>query len=196
MSRVTIIYCHPYTKSFNHAVLESVVANMKAGSTAFDLLDLHADGFQPYYDAEELRLYHSGGTHDPLVSRYLDALQHSDGLIVITPIWWNGVPGMLKGFVDKVMKEGEGLTHTVSSTGIHGCLKNLKHAYVLTTSTSPTWYFRLMLGNGIRRIFINKTLKQIGVKRGTWVNLGGISNSSTQKRLRHLDRIRSMRFTF
>ena len=74
---------------------------------------------------EELRLFHTGETHDPLVRQYFTILQHSDG-----------------------------------------------------------------------RIFINKTLKQIGVRRGTWINLGGISNSSNQKRLRHLDRIQSMRFTF
>lgn len=196
MSRVTIIYCHPYTKSFNHAVLDSVIANMNGSSTTFELLDLHADQFQPYYDAEELRLFHTGETHDPLVRRYLAALQHCDGLIIITPIWWNGIPGMLKGFIDKVMKEGEGLSHTVTKTGIHGCLTNLKHAYVLTTSTSPTAYYRFLLGNGIRRIFINKTLKQIGVRRGTWINLGSISSSSTQKRLRHLERIRTMRFKF
>lgn len=80
----------------------------------------------------------------------LDALLAADGLIVITPLRWNSIPGMLKGFIDKVMKEGEGLTRTVSARGVRGELGNLRRAYVLTTSTSPKAWIRFRNGNAIR----------------------------------------------
>ena len=96
---------------------------------------------------------------------------------------------MLKGFIDKVMKEGKGLSHTVTKTGIHGELTNINHTYVFTTSTSPTIYLKLFLGNGIKRIFINKTLKQLGMQDCHWYNFGGISNSSNDRRNRYLDKI-------
>ncbi|WP_368279848.1 NAD(P)H-dependent oxidoreductase [Lactobacillus sp. RTP31084st1_D4_RTP31084_210423] len=184
-----IIYCHPYDKSFNHAVLENVENNLKQNNKDYKLIDLYKDGFVPIYDLEEMRLFHTGQTHDPLVKKYLSWLKETPEVIFITPFWWNGIPGMLKGFIDKVMKEGPGLSHTVTKTGIHGELTNVKHTYIFTTSTSPTFYLKLFLGNCIKRIFVNKTLKQLGMQDRHWYNLGGISNSSIEKRKKYLKKI-------
>lgn len=189
-----IIYCHPYEKSFNHAVLEAVERNLSKKHKHFYVIDLYAESFNPIYDKEELRLFHSGKTHDPLVDKYLHLIQEANEIIFVTPLWWNYIPGMLKGFIDKVMKEGKGLSHTVTKTGIHGELTNIKHTYVLTTSTSPTFYVKLFLGNGIKRLFVNKTLKQLGMKDRHWLNFGSISNSTLKRRKKWLSKIENMNF--
>jgi NAD(P)H dehydrogenase (quinone) len=189
-----IIYCHPYPKSFNHAVLTAVEANLQKQNNTYHLIDLYGDNFSPAYDQEELRLFHSGGTHDPLVKKYLAMIQAASTIIFITPLWWNSIPGMLKGFIDKVMKEGPGLSHTVSKTGIHGELTNIKHTYVLTTSTSPKFYIRFLNGNAIKKIFINQTLKQLGMKDRHWLHFGGISISTLPRRQRYLQSIEHYRF--
>lgn len=196
MNSFLIIYCHPYQKSLNHAVLQAVENNLSQKQIQYTIIDLYQEKFQPIYDLEELRLFHTGETHDPLVEKYLDLLKKAQGVIIITPIWWNSIPGMLKGFIDKVMKEGEGLSHTVSKMGIHVCLTNLTHAYVLTTSTSPTIYFKLFMGNSIKKIFISKTLRQLGVKQGTWINFGNVTHSTLAKRQQYLQRINNYQFKF
>ncbi|TLQ24585.1 NAD(P)H-dependent oxidoreductase [Lactiplantibacillus plantarum] len=196
MNSFLIIYCHPYQKSLNHAVLQAVENNLSQKQIQYTIIDLYQEKFQPIYDLEELRLFHTGETHDPLVEKYLNLLKKAQGVIIITPIWWNSIPGMLKGFIDKVMKEGEGLSHTVSKMGIHGCLTNLTHAYVLTTSTSPTIYFKLFMGNSIKKIFISKTLRQLGVKQGTWINFGNVTHSTLAKRQQYLQRINNYQFKF
>ncbi|MCH4169645.1 MAG: NAD(P)H-dependent oxidoreductase [Lactobacillus sp.] len=192
---ILIVYAHPYSGSFNHAVLETITQNLTRQKQAYTVIDLYQDQFKPVYDAEELRLFHTGQTHDPLVTKYLALLKNAGEIIFVTPIWWNALPAMLKGFIDKVMKEGEDLTHTVTKTGVKGCLTNLKQAYVFTTSTSPTLYFKLMSGNSIQKIFINKTLKQLGIKKAKWVNFGGITNSTVQQRQRFLSRCNELQFT-
>ncbi|WEV47666.1 NAD(P)H-dependent oxidoreductase [Bifidobacterium sp. ESL0690] len=194
MSNYVVVYCHPYEKSFNHAVLERILNALKNQGHASRLIDLYADGFNPVYDKEELRLFHTGGTHDPMVKKYLDMIRAADGIVFVTPVWWNSVPGMLKGFIDKVMKEGEGLSHTITSTGIRGELGNIQHTYVFTTSTSPTIYLRLMAGNGIKRLFVNCTLKQLGMRKRKWINFGGITGSSFERRQRYLDKVSATHF--
>lgn len=189
-----IVYCHPYEKSFNQAVLDKVEANLNKNNELFRVIDLYQDNFQPYYSKEELKLYHVGKTVDPLVEKYLKQIKNASSIIFITPIWWNSIPGMLKGFIDKVMKEGPGLSHTVTKTGIHGELTNIRHCYVLTTSTSPTWYLKLFMGNAIKKIFINKTLKQLGFKDRHWLNLGGITGSTLSKRRKYLEKISKYQF--
>lgn len=192
--KTLLVYCHPYQCSFNHAVLAQVMDNLKRQKIVYELLDLYQDGFNPVYSKSELTLYHQGKTLDPLVERYLKALQTADTVIFITPIWWNSIPGMLKGFIDKVMKEGPGRSHVVTRTGVKGLLSNVKHCYVLTTSTSPTWYLRFFCGNAIQKIFINKTLHQLGFHRCKWLNFGGISSSSELKRKRYLTKLKEYSF--
>ncbi len=193
MNNCLIIYCHPYNKSFNHAILEALIINLRNHRRKFTIIDLYKDQFDPVYSPEELKLYHSGGTTDPLVTKYLNMLRNASEIIFVAPLWWNSIPGMLKGFIDKVMKEGKGLSHTVTKTGIYGELTNIKHTYVFTTSTSPTFYVRLFLGNGIQRIFVNKTLKQLGMKDRHWYNFGGISSSNLTKREKYLAKITRMK---
>ncbi len=191
---ILIIYCHPYEQSFNHAELKAIKENLSAGQREYEIIDLYAEHFNPVYSTEELRLYHRGETTDPLVTRYLNLCRQARTVIFITPYWWNSIPGVLKGFIDKVMKEGPGLSHTVTKTGVKGELTNVKHCYVFTTSTSPTWYIRFFLGNAIKKIFINKTLKQLGFRHITWQNFGGISNSSLERRRKYLFKLTKQPF--
>ena len=52
MSKTTIIYAHPYEKSFNHAILERVQALLDAKGQEYRLIDLYADVFNPVYTNE------------------------------------------------------------------------------------------------------------------------------------------------
>lgn len=192
--KTLIIYCHPYEKSFNHAILTKVEANLQKQQREFQIIDLYQENFNPVYDQEELRLFHFGKTHDPLVTKYLRLLHKASTVIFITPLWWNGIPGMLKGFIDKVMKEGLGLSHTVSKTGIHGELTNINHTYVLTTSTSPKFYLRFFCGNAIKKVFINSTLKQLGMKDRHWLHFGNITSSNLARRQKYLHYIENYAF--
>lgn len=67
---VTILYAHPYAKSFNHAILESVESKLKSENKDYEVIDLYADGFNPAFEAESLRLYSKGESADPCKEIY------------------------------------------------------------------------------------------------------------------------------
>jgi NAD(P)H dehydrogenase (quinone) len=106
---------------------------------------------------------------------------------MISPVWWNDVPAILKGFIDKVMKMD--FAYEVTKTGVKGKLTNVQEAVVITTATSPTWYLRWFLGNPIGKIFVNRTLKQLGFQKRKWIHFGGITNSHPSKREKFLQDI-------
>ena len=56
MNSFLIIYCHPYQKSLNHAVLQAVENNLSQKQIQYTIIDLYQEKFQPIYDLEELRL--------------------------------------------------------------------------------------------------------------------------------------------
>ena len=182
-----IIYAHPYDKSFNHAILENVEETLMQSQERFNLVDLYKDHFNPAYTSEELALFKDGKTTDPLVEQYQKFLTSTNHVIFIFPIWWNDTPAIIKGFIDKVMKKK--FAYEVGKTGLIGHLTHIEKVTILTTSTSPTWYLRLFCGDAIKRVFINATLKQLGIKHITWHNMGNIDKSTAQDRQDFLNNI-------
>ncbi len=182
-SQMTVIYAHPYDKSFNHAILETVLSNLKHSGTDYNLIDLYKDGFNPVYSTEELALFKTGKTLDPMVAKYQEILKTTDKLMIITPIWWNSIPAILKGFFDKVLKMN--FAYISVKTGVKGLLTNVQSAEIITTSTSPKFYIRYFAGNCINGS-VKSTLKQIGIKQVTWKHLGNIGNSTDENRKKFL----------
>lgn len=42
-----IVYCHPYEQSFCHAMLDALCERYDREGTPYQVIDLHADGFDP-----------------------------------------------------------------------------------------------------------------------------------------------------
>ena len=185
--RTLIIYAHPYDGSFNHAVLEAATSALDKAGKPYGDGDLYADGFDPRMPAEELALYTEGGTLDPLVSHYQKLIEGASRIIVIAPIWWSELPAIVKGFVDKVMKQNWAYHPTAS--GVKGHLGHIKRVLVLTTSTSPTWFLRRFSGNYVSSVFLGAALKQVGMSGRTWVNFGKVGKASRGQHKKHLKRV-------
>ena len=186
----TIIYAHPYKKSFNHAILEKTTQALDKKGQAYRVLDLYADNFSPVYKAEELALFAKGQALDPLVKQYQEILSKTDRLILIFPIWWYDVPAIIKGFFDKVFLKTFAY-HEEENGLLTGHLTNIKEALVLTTSAGPTWYLKLLGGNVIQKVVLNSTFKAVGIGKNSrkWFNVGRIVRTSDHKRRQALDKI-------
>ncbi|MGI5898370.1 MAG: NAD(P)H-dependent oxidoreductase [Christensenellales bacterium] len=183
-----IIYSHPYPGSFNHAILEKVKEALEAKGKPYEVIDLCADGFDPRYSVEELALFNKGGTLDPLVTAYQEKIKNADAMVVIAPVWWCDVPAVLKGFLDKVMKPG--FAYESTPVGIKGSLTHIKSVLAITTASSPTWYLRLFAGNAIKNVFLNTSMKQLGVAKRKWMNCGQITNITQEAREKFLEKVK------
>lgn len=155
--RTLVIYCHPWKGSFNHAVLEAVLRRLERSGGDYDVIDLYADGFDPALSADELAHYNEGVALDPLVSRYQRLVAAADRLEIVCPIWWNDIPTMLRGFVDKVMLVG--FSWQATGKGLLGTLTHVRTCDIWTTSAEPTEHLEL----AIRSSFVEGTLAQLGI---------------------------------
>ncbi|AUI71061.1 NAD(P)H-dependent oxidoreductase [Companilactobacillus alimentarius] len=177
----TIIYAHPYSKSFNNAILKKVSEKYKSD---YRVIDLYKEEFNPVYSSNELSLFKYGETEDDKVEEYQKILKESSKLVFIFPIWWNGMPAILKGFIDKVFKMN--FAYVDSPRGVEGLLTNIDSVDIVTSSKSPTWYLKFFSGNAIQKVFIKSTLKQAGIKNASWKNFGSIKKSTKKQREKFL----------
>ena len=170
----TIVYTHPYSGSFNHAILTRLTDYFESEGQDYQVIDLYQDGFDPRYSAEELRLFSRGETPYQLVKDYQRMIERSNELIVITPIWWYNIPAELKGFFDKVMLRGFAY---VESPEWRGLLTYINKATVITTSTVPKDYLQQQAGDPIQGNLINRTIADLGIdpSKTNWIHFGEVN---------------------
>jgi NAD(P)H dehydrogenase (quinone) len=119
--RVFIVHAHPEPKSFNAAMTR--VAREALIETGHEVVvsDLYAMGFNPvsgrhnfltvkdpdYYrqQAEEAFAAAQDGFAADIQAE-MDKLFWCDALILQFPLWWFGLPAILKGWVDRVFASG------------------------------------------------------------------------------------------
>ena len=179
-----VVYCHPWEGSLNHAVLEALCRRLAREGESFEVIDLYADGFDPALSREELAGYSSGTVLDPLVERYQALVAQASRLVFVTPIWWNDVPAMLRGFIDKVMLAG--FSWEATGSGLLGTLTHIKSCDLFTTSAEPTEHLEAALTSS----FIEGTLAQLGIgglgaeraANRRWHNFGLIDASTPEQR--------------
>ena len=98
-----IVINHPYENSFCRAILEAAKTGA-AQRGSVDIIDLDADGFNPVMSRDELAAFvKKTGAIDPQAKNYIERLKAADALIMIFPIWWELMPALTKGFIDKVI---------------------------------------------------------------------------------------------
>jgi len=184
----TIIYAHPYQGSFNHEILNRLSNSFSKNDEEFEIIDPYSDNFNPLLIGENLKTYGEGKTNDELVKRYQRKIAGSDELIFIFPIWWQSMPAMLKGFLDKTMLKDFAYNE---DDGWKGLLTYIKKVTVITTSTVTKDYLKNDCGDPIQGVFINRTLVDLGIsaKNVKWIHFGEITTTTDEKRTEFLDNL-------
>ncbi|MBV7392528.1 NAD(P)H-dependent oxidoreductase [Enterococcus alishanensis] len=176
--KTTLIIDHPWDKSFNHALKNNLVNQLKENHVDYHLVDLYKDGFNPILETKDLATYQAGLSSDPIVNKYINILRDTNKLIIIFPIWWYSCPAGFKGFMDKVFLDG--VAFHDDGSGLKPLL-NIKSAHIFTTSEQPTDSLRERCENSFEGQIIT-TLKDIGIENVYWDNLGTISTLTDSER--------------
>ncbi|MCX9011867.1 MAG: NAD(P)H-dependent oxidoreductase [Candidatus Methanoperedens sp.] len=96
-----IIYSHPNPKSFCHAILETAVKELKSKGHEVAVRDLYELGFDPVLKGSDFVGFQSGNM-PPDIKAEQEYIARADVITFIYPIWWTGLPSMIKGYIDRV----------------------------------------------------------------------------------------------
>ena len=119
--RVFIVHAHHEPTSFNGSLTRTAASVLEEGGHSVRIYDLHAMGFDPVSDrrnfttvADSMRLKQQvEEEHASAVGGYVEELQAEmdklvwcDVLILQFPLWWMGMPAIMKGWIDRVLAVG------------------------------------------------------------------------------------------
>ncbi|TGD59227.1 NAD(P)H-dependent oxidoreductase [Flavobacterium humi] len=187
---ILIVFNHPYEGSYCNSLLNAVQKGLQLASHTTDLIHLDREQFNPVMSAQDLRAFRDRKPVDCQVINYQERLQNADHLIFIFPIWWELMPALMKGFIDKVIFPGLAYDYSnASNTRMKPLLKNIKGVTVITTMNTPGFIYRWFFGNAIQRALIRGTFWKLGYKNRKWISFNRVKMVSQEKREEWLQKL-------
>ncbi|SFM25979.1 NAD(P)H-dependent oxidoreductase [Methanolobus profundi] len=189
--KVSVILGHPYEKSFNHAIANVVMEALLTSGHEVHFHDLHKEGFDPLLRGEELVADRS---EDPLVRTHWAEIREADGIIIVHPNWWGQPPAILKGWLDRVLREGVAymFPDDDDGSGLPIGLLKAKAAIVLNTSNTPEERENNVFGDPLERIWKDCVFDFCGVTTFHRRMFRTIAGSSSEEREEWLDEVRDI----
>ncbi|WP_296949912.1 NAD(P)H-dependent oxidoreductase [uncultured Massilia sp.] len=118
---VLIVHAHPEPTSFVAAMTARARAALEEAGHRVQVSDLYAEGFDPVAGRHDFRSvadparfhYQTEQEHASRHDGYADDLRReqarvaaADLLLFVFPLWWGGMPAILKGWFDRVLAYG------------------------------------------------------------------------------------------
>lgn len=103
-----IVVSHPEPGSLSHSVaarLGEGLLDADAGSS-FEIADLAAEGFDPRFSAADLAVHRRQESPPADVVAEQRRIERAEALVLVYPVYWWSMPGLLKGWIDRVFSNG------------------------------------------------------------------------------------------
>lgn len=157
---VLIVYCHPEKKSFNHAMFQTARDTLRKSGWEICTSDLYAMRFDPvssrsayktvknaevFRQQQEEMFASERHTFADFLEVEMRQIEWCDLMIWQFPLWWFGLPALLKGWVDRTFAMGRvyGGGHMYENGFCHD-----KKALLSLTTGSPADAYRAGGVNG------------------------------------------------
>ncbi|MFN8416747.1 MAG: NAD(P)H-dependent oxidoreductase [Cytophagaceae bacterium] len=169
--KILIINGHPNKESFNFGISAAYKQGAESSGAEVKEIIIADLEFNP-----SLSFGYQKRTE--LESDLVEAQQlilWADHLVWIHPVWWGGMPAIMKGFIDRVFLPGFAFKYRENSIWWDKLLKD-KTAHIITTLDQPSWYYWFVYGKPSVNQLKKTTLEFCGIKPVKVTYLGPIKN--------------------
>lgn len=128
-----VVFAHPYSKSFVKAIVDKIEQEIIKNGSEVRVRDLYELGFDSVLKGSDLQNLRNRNYAADIVAEQ-EHIKWADVITFVYPVWWAGMPSMLKGYVDRVFANGFAFTH--DANGPVGLLKG-KKAFLFCTTGFP-----------------------------------------------------------
>lgn len=103
--RHLIIYAHHNENSLNHHLLQTVIESLASQNHEIVVRDLYAINFDPVFSLKDIQEQRKGNLADD-IKHEQEFITWAEHVTFIYPIWWTGMPAIMKGYIDRVFSYG------------------------------------------------------------------------------------------
>ncbi|MEU2564077.1 NAD(P)H oxidoreductase [Streptomyces longispororuber] len=107
MAAVLVVTGHPRTDALTSQLARHARDRLTARGHTVDFLDLAAEGFDPRMSPEDEPDWGDPEkAYSPEVRAHMRRVADAEAIVVVFPVWWFGLPALLKGWIDRVWNHG------------------------------------------------------------------------------------------
>lgn len=185
--KILIINGHPNKDSFNFGIAEAYKIGAESSNAEIEEIVISELNFNPnlkygYQKRTEL---------EPDLIESWEKIKWAEHLVWIHPVWWGGLPAIMKGFIDRLFLPNFAFAYRESSIFWDKLLKG-KTAHIITTLDQPSWYYKFINGEPSTKQLKKNTLEFCGVKPVKVTYIGIIKTSEKIQREKWLEKIKKL----
>ena len=186
-----IIIGNPNPGSFSNAIAGVVSETLQKNGHDVIIHDLYAEGFNPVLPVGELS---KDASLESTIKFHCEEVAIADGIVIIHPNWWGSPPAILKGWVDRVLRQGVAYTFKVndSGEGVPVGLLRAQAVVVFTTSNTPDKREKSVFGDPLENLWKTCIFDFCGVKNFQRRNYGVMVTSTPEERKSWLEDVRKV----
>jgi putative NADPH-quinone reductase len=183
-SKVLVILGHPNNDSYGASLARAYVDAARARGAEVRALHLGELQFNPVLTFG----YRGEQALEPDLAAAQADLAWAEHLVWVYPIWWGGMPALLKGFIDRVFLPGFAFRYRKDSIWWDKLLQG-KTAELIITLDTPPWVYRWLMGAPGLKQMKESILAFCGVKTRRVTLLGPIRQSAPAQREKWLGQV-------
>jgi putative NADPH-quinone reductase len=184
--KILLILGHQRLGSFCHAIAETARAELCAAGHEVVFHDLYAEGFDSILPDAEIA---ENAELPASIAQHCRELLEADAYVVVHPNWWAMPPAILKGWIDRVFRQG--VVYEFGPQGVIGKL-NDKQAIVFTTSNTPRADELRLFGDPLENLWKTCVFGFCGLENFYRRNFESIVMSTPQQRTAWLEEVRAI----
>lgn len=189
--KISVILGHPYQKSFNDAIAETVKSRLQELGHEIFFHDLYEEKFDAVLTGYELL---NGTSTDALIEQHCAEIKEADGIVIIHPNWWGQPPAILKGWIDRVLRQGTAyeFDKNDNGSGVPDGLLKVKTAIVFNTSNTPEERELKVFGDPLETLWKNCVFGFCGVHNFHRKMFRVVADSTMEQRIGWLKEVYEM----
>jgi putative NADPH-quinone reductase len=186
--QITVIVAHPDRHSFNHAIAQTAVDQLRRNGHDVVFHDLYAERFDPILLADEIS---EEANLSQAIKLHCEEISQAQGIIIIHPNWWGQPPAILKGWVDRVLRPGVAyrFAEDDQGEGVPVGLLRANTAIVLNTSNTQSERELQVFGDPLENLWKNCIFDLCGVKTFYRETFSVVITSTIEQRQEWLQKI-------
>ena len=185
--KIVIINGHPNKESLNLQFANAYKRGAQATSAEVQEITISGLKFNPNLEFG----YQKRTDLEPDLLEAWEKIKWADHLVWIHPVWWGGLPAIMKGFIDRLFLPGFAFQFKENSIFWDKLLKG-KTAHIITTLDQPSWYYWLMYGRPSVNQLKKSTLQFCGINPVKVSYFGVIKNSKETTRQQWIAKVEEM----
>lgn len=179
-----LVYAHPHEGSFNNAILDTAVSALRANGHDVHVRHLYQLGFNPVLSPSDTAALSEGNPPADIQTEQ-EYLAKADYITFIYPIWWTGLPAILKGYVDRTFSHGFAYKSN-GEGGIEPLFTGKKGLIVTTCDTPAEIYNATGMTDSLKQTSGSGIFEFCGIEVVDQLLFGGVSSHTPEAVLKDM----------